>query len=69
MSTLFFHSDLEAKEDDSDFDDVFRNRFIMDPEETKRVKVIERKLTKIPDIPNSSSLIVSLVTKACRFSF
>lgn len=50
----------ETKDDDSDFDDMFRNRFIMDPEETARIKPgIEKKLTKIPDIPNSSTLIKS----------
>lgn len=56
--SLFF-TEPETKDDDSDFDDMFRNRFIMDPEETARIKPgIEKKLTKIPDIPNSSTLIV-----------
>ncbi|XP_063681535.1 probable tubulin polyglutamylase TTLL2 isoform X3 [Bolinopsis microptera] len=47
----------ERQEDLNHFDDVFRNRFIMDPAETERMKAIERRVTKIPDIKKTGSII------------
>lgn len=53
-------TNISGSEDSGHYDDVFRNRFIMDDEETERMKAIERRCTRIPDIKKTGSIIVSL---------
>jgi len=48
---------MKEDTEDSHYDDVFRNRFIMDDEETERMKAIERRCARIPDIKKTSSII------------
>ncbi|KAL5262629.1 hypothetical protein ACHWQZ_G008131 [Mnemiopsis leidyi] len=47
----------EQESEDSHYDDAFRNRFIMDAAEVERMKAIERRCTRIPDIKQNSSII------------